>query len=974
MPRHVGRALSFCDFSVDREAGTLLRLGEPVAIRRKLWDALCLLIDRRGTLVSTDDLRAAIWHGVAVSEGSVTNLIYELRRALDDPALKPACIETVAGRGFRFIAAVEEAAPIHTGQTFVGRQQELQKLVDLWPQVIRAERQLVVVSGEAGIGKTQFIQRFLQSIEAQAHDTPRVLVGRCVAREGGAEAYLPVFDLLDSWNQAEKAAGSAALGELLGEHAPRWARQIAWAAAGDVASLLAATEARPERMMREISAVFEAAAAQRPLVLVFEDMHWADQATIDLLLFLAARALPSRLLLICSYRHAEAMVGDQPTLRLRRAARERLTLLDLEPLSRDEVRRGLEAYFGDSTGVVDLLLDTTMRLSGGNPLFVQALSRLLVDQQVVERHGSSWSIVAAPHPTDFGMSSEIEALVSQQLDLLSDADRQLLDAAAVAGEEFDAATVGMALGQDVESVDTELRKLTLHASLVREVSVSTWPDGTTAGRFRFRHALYRDALCRSLPSTRRARLHRQIGSALERGFAAAPQSVVAALAEHFEAGGDHLRAAEYLEQAALQMIARSAIREAGGFFRRALDHVLLLPAETKRWEREVRVRTGYGLSVGLADGMEAPAIRENYEEIGRLRHRITDPDVLFPTLRVFWVFELLRFGYPQMAALSQQLRSVADASGSLAYRSLAASMTGTTYCFLGELAQARHCFEESLGLCDDPTILPKPTAWLVDPRVETRCMLAWVLWLMGSPEASRRRLAEAQQLAADGRHESTRGLQLWFRSSLAQLDSDVRTTRAAADQLESLANETSLPAWLQIATIVRALARLTEGDPTALEHGLQTLAADEGSPTILIARAYLLGQLARAYGPRGDAAHGLALVDLALSHIRSNSARVSEADLLRVRGELLEASGEQAQANQAYVEAIDVARRQGARIFQLRAATSRLRLWAGSPPGSVRTRRLREASSAVRAVCASFDDAETCHDLRVAHALLAKCG
>ncbi len=967
----MAHAVSFHDFTLDPHAGTLLRHGEPVVVRKKLWDALCLLVERRGNLVATEDLCHAVWRGIQVSDGSVANLIYELRRALGDRAAQPTCIETISGRGFRFIAEVRDATTTDADPDFVGRADEMGRLVDAWSRAAAGERQLVLVSGEAGIGKTKVIHRFLQWASTR-QPAPRVLIGRCHSRRGAA-AYLPVFDILDAWRETEGSASESSLRAILCRQAPRWARQIPWAAGDDVASPLSAMEARPDRMLREIAAVFEAGAAERPLILVFEDLHWADRATVDMLHYLTTRSVPARLMLVGSYRHAEAHVGEHPAVDLRQLPHERLTLLDLAPLNPDEVRQTLTHCFAGSPAVVDALLDETLRLSGGNPLYVQALARLLVDQEIVEQRSDGWQVHAIERLHDLGKAPEIAAVVQQQLALLPAAARELLEAAAVAGEAFDAAAVAGALEREVESVDAELRQLTLHASLVHEIGASSWPDETTSGRFRFRHALYRESLLRSLPSAHRARLHRRLGETLERGFAAAPQSVVASLAEHFSAGGDHARAVDYLERAALQMIARSALGEAAAYFRRALERVVLLPESDQRWNLEVRVRTGVGLSVALAEGLDAPDVRASYDAVDRLRYRIVDPNILFPTLRVFWVFELMRFGYGTMVDLSRQLSAVAAASGNAAQRSLAASMAGTTACFQGDLRRAREKLEESLQLCDDPYQLPPASAWLVDPRVESRCVLAWVLCLMGQPRQSRARLEEAHRLADTGRHESTRGLVLWFRSSLAQLDHDLAGTRAAADALEALAVETSIPAWLQIATIVRALARLTEGDPTALEHGLASLAGGDGDPTILIARAYLLGQLARAYGPRGEAAQGLALVDTALSHIRGNSARVSEADLLRIRGELLEAAGDPVAADHAYVEAMRVAHDQGARLFELRAATARVRLHRRQ-----RNRTRREAAGPrerdLHAICQSLGDDADCHDVRIARALLDRAG
>jgi len=937
-----------------------------VAIRRKLWDALCLLVERRGALVSAEELRDAVWRGVQVGEGSVGTLLYDLRRVLDDPAAEPRYIETVPARGFRMLATVEESARDPEPSGFVGRAGELRKLTELWARVKRGERQLALLVGEAGIGKTELIDQFCQRV-VRVDVAARRLVGRCLARQGEAEAYLPVFDMLDAWWQLAPATERQSIADLLREQAPRWARQLTWLGRGRGSGLMSAADVRPARMMREITSVFEVAAAQRPLIVVFEDLHWADRATVDLVAYLASRSTAAQLLILGSYRRAEAGGSDHPVAQLRGAPRDRTTLLELQRLPREEVLHCLQEVFDGDRALAGTLLEETLRRSGGNPLFIRALVRLFVENGCVERVDDGWRIHPKRALSHLGAPLEVATVVGEQLHRLTPQQRELLEVAAVAGDEFDAAAVAGAMGTDVETTDTALREQVVCPALIDEVNVSTWPDGTTAGRFRFSHALYREVLYRGVPSARRARLHRKIGLSIECGFAAAPQVVVPSLAEHFELGGDHARAADYLERAALQMIERSAIREAAGFFGRALRRVLLLPVSAERLVREVRIRHGYGLSVGLAEGLDAPGVRESYDAVDRLRHQITDPDVLFPVLRVFWVFELLRFGYDQMQELTRQLHVVATASGSPAYRSLAASLAGTTHVFLGQLPEARENLEASLTLCDDAASLPIPAVWLTDARVETRCVLAWVLWLMGFPAESQRRRAEAQRIAEAGRDENSRGLVLWFRSSLAQLDHDVPATRRAADQLHALGEESGMAAWQQIATIVVALADLMDGDPSGLEQGLASLAAAEGNPTVVIARAYLLGQLAMAYGERDAPAQGLALVDMALARIAENHARVSEADLLRIRGELLERQGEVEAADAAYRQAIEVARGQAARSFELRAASARLAM--RQKQKSAR-RLVTAARTELAQIYATFGDGVATHDLRQARKLL----
>lgn len=963
MCRPMPQLARFDEYCLDYDARVLLRNGDPVPIRRKIWECLSLLIEEPGKVIPIEELRARVWGQVQVSEGSVHTLLYELRRVLGDSAERPRFIETIPARGIRFSAAVEWRMRESDQDFMVGREAELSRLETVWARVVVGERQLVVVRGDPGIGKSHLVRHFTDRIGAR-HDPPvRVLIGRCFAREGGAPAFLPVFDILDAWHQAETSAEASPIIDLLRRHAPRWARQIPWVGKRTTASALSAAEARPERFLQEIAAVFERGSADRPLVLIFEDVHWADRATVELVHYLATRSTRAALLVIATYRETDAIAKGHPALHLPEAPRDRLTVIDLPPFGRDEVRRCLAHVFADSPEVVADLVDDALRRSGGNPLLVLALAQWAIDQGIVSRRGARWQLESTGGIAAVVVSSAVKQLLEHHLATLTPTQRQVIEAAAVAGEEMDAAAVAAGLGRDVEEVDTELRHLSLGSALVREVGASSWPDGTTAGRFRFRHSLYQEAVYQGLPVARRARLHRRIGMALEAGHVPAPDTIIAQLAQHFEAGGDHARAAYYLERAAVQMIARSALPEARAFYRRALDQLSLLADDSARAALGVRIWTGFGLTAALIEGLGSAVIQESYDAVTRLRGRVSDASALFPTLRILWVFELLRFGYAAMRNLNEQMQALAAASGGAMYASLAASMTGTTHAFLGELGRAQFCLEASIASCDDASLLPAPYAWLVDPRVETRCVLAWVLWLRGEFARSRLTLAAAEKLAQESGHESTRGLALWFRSSLAQLDGDAKATRRAAADLKGLATESGLPAWLQIAALTRALGELSDGAPSALESALASMAASDGNPTVAIARAYLLGQLAMAYARQGKAGEGLALVEFALARVGDNGARVSEADLLRIRGELREAMGDDLGAEVAYRAAIAVAQQQEARAFELRAATARVRLLR-----RLGDHRLATARQDLRRVCDELTD--DARDIRIARETL----
>ena len=314
----------FADYRLDLANEQLWCGAQTVPLTTKALRVLGLLVAHAGQLVTKDALFAAVWPGAAVSEGVLSNCIGELRKALGDSAQAPRCLQTVHRRGYRFLAPVTVPAPpaaapavpwlttapaLPRAPLLVGRDTEVATLHQHLVQALRGQRQMVLVSGEAGIGKTTVVDAFLATL---APEEPLwVAWGQCLAHYGPGEAYLPVLDAL---GRLGRTPAHAPLLPLLRQYAPTWV--------GQLPALVPATdrEARPppvpgatrERMLREAAECLEALSAVQPLVLVLEDLHWSDHATLDLLTWLARRREPARLLVLGTYRPVEVIVHGHP--------------------------------------------------------------------------------------------------------------------------------------------------------------------------------------------------------------------------------------------------------------------------------------------------------------------------------------------------------------------------------------------------------------------------------------------------------------------------------------------------------------------------------------------------------------------------------------------------------------------------------------------------------------------------------------
>src|SRR5262245_461304 len=391
--------LTFDAFHMDLARHRLWQGEREIPLRPKAWDVLRYLIERPDFLVTKDALHHAIWADTAVSDDTLTKLIAELRQALGDSPRTPRIIETVHGRGFRFVAQVREAsrdvssAPLPAGASsaFVGRQAELAKLHEALRLTRQGTRQLVLITGESGIGKTAVTEEFLR-IAVSEEPGLCVLRGQCIQQYGQREPYMPVLDAL------ERLLGSPlgpTLIPLFRRFAPCWYVQIPWLLAegeppGFQGAMMAAA---PQRMLREIGAFLDAMATHATVILVLEDLHWSDHATTDLLSFLAERRDPARVLTIGTFRPADASAQEHPIRQVRQVlrARGRATDLALPYLSAADFAEYFRHRFG---GGVEGLAPLVHERTDGNPLFAVAIVQELMRRGRLKSLGAGWVLDA----------------------------------------------------------------------------------------------------------------------------------------------------------------------------------------------------------------------------------------------------------------------------------------------------------------------------------------------------------------------------------------------------------------------------------------------------------------------------------------------------------------------------------------------------------------------------------------------------
>ena len=611
------QCLTFGNFSLDLAKEQLLDGGEVVALTPKAFAVLRRLVEDGGHLVSKEELLRAGWAKTHVSDGVLKVIILEIRRALGDDPAAPSFIETVPRRGYRFIAPRSRPAPLVAAPdprtALVGRDAVLEQLDDRLARARAGQRQLLFLSGEAGIGKTAVLDTFL----ARAASDPELLLARgaCLEHYGAAEAYLPV---LEAFGRLLRERRAERVLRVLKTHAPSWLVQLPWRdEPGDREALsrevLGVTK---ERMLREMAEALEALTATTPLLLVLEDLHWSDYSTIDLLGMLARRREAARLLVVGSYRSVDVIVQPHhlrpliQELRVRRQCEDIAVAFLREP----HVAAYLAQRFGGHAFPSELAR-AVHRHTDGNPLFMVRVVDELVALRVLEPEDDRWRLRRPVAEITRAVPESLRALIERQIDRLQPEAQRLLETASVLGNEFTVGSVAAGLDTDPLVVEERCDALARQGQFLAASGVFTRPDGTQVARYCFTHSLYPHAIAARVPAGWRLRLHQRIGEWLEHTYGTQAASIAGPLAWHFQEAGDYQRAIRYLILTAQNAAGRCAYGDAIRVLEQARSLVHHLAADA-RSQLEIELlqhigdaHFGRGAMIECAEAYEAAAAR-----------------------------------------------------------------------------------------------------------------------------------------------------------------------------------------------------------------------------------------------------------------------------------------------------------------------------------------------------------------------------
>jgi DNA-binding winged helix-turn-helix (wHTH) protein/tetratricopeptide (TPR) repeat protein len=916
---HASGAVRFLDFSLDAANARLQRGSEVIALRPKTLAVLEHLAARPGRLVTKAELLETVWAETVVTESVLTGCIRELRRALEDDPRAPRVIETAHRHGYRFIAPIRPDGPATSPRawgdspTVVGRTADLADLMARLEDARRGRRQLVLIAGEAGVGKTTLVDAFCAGVGGEPLWIAR---GQCLPQYGETEPYLPV---LEAFTRLAGTEAGASFRASLRQHAPAWLVQIPsllepHEAAKLRRSLVGTTR---ERMLREGARLVEE--LDRPLVLVLEDLHWCDYATLDLLAALAHRRDPAALLVIGTYRPADVIVSEHPLKAVvhdlvTRAAGRQMWLENLDP--RNVVRYLDLRCHGLARG--DELAHVVYERTDGHPFFMRSVVDSLVARGALVVDDGRWTLTIEPSEVGVDVPAGLAQMIQSQVDRLAAADRTVLEAASVVGREPSAAAVAAALGADLLDTEDRLTALALRGPFLRAAGEITWPDGTAAGAYELTHALYQKVLHDGIPPARRRLLHRRIADRLEAVFADRHREIAADLALHLEEAREVARAVPHLHEAAARAESRGASREAVTVFRRALHLLATLPPSSERTLHTIRASLALGLTLQTLEGWAHPDVERSFERALELSAATDDLPQLFQVLAALIGNRVSRADLARARADGDRLETLAARMPFPGVVQVTDILGGIVRYHMGPLSEARVRLERGLsieGEGGDSGPIP------IQFGVLALGYLGLVRLHEGRPDEARaclRRAAERAAAAGTSLDRAHNATLLCFMSFFLR---DLTALEAEAAKATDIGRQ--LGARLAVATgkIGHGRVLVARGDHDAGLAAIREGIAEHRAAGQRIALPSQLAVLVEALADAARIDEALDVVSDARRHVESTGDVRYLAELHRLEGELY-AHSQDPRAEACFERAIAVAQQQGSRWWELRARTS----------------------------------------------------
>ncbi|MET0969292.1 MAG: AAA family ATPase [Tardiphaga sp.] len=799
-------------------------------------------------------------------------------------------------------------------QKMVGRRQELALLQDRFHHAANGEGQLVLVTAEAGAGKTRLLRDFTDQL-----DVAGLLPITCYCSAyNRTSALYPIIDMIRrvvSLNgldeDREKLAALQRAFAGLDSITPVAVSLIAELLELPVSSSIddIAPSQRRQLLLDVLMQWLFGQSERIPVLFIVEDLHWADASTNDLLEQIVQQLSDWHMLAVFTFR---------PEYEAKWLLQSRVTRLDLRSLSPTESRTLIEQIAGAATIPPDTI-DHIVAKTGGIPLYVEEFTKAVIGKHLSAIPGDSEQLETAVQ----SIPSTLRGSLAARLDRLKVA-KPLAQVAATLGRVFDGEVLAAVTGASAPVLEEQIVEL-LREGFIQQHGVHIHP------KYSFRHALIQDAAYDTLLKSERRQMHRRIADVLSTQFPEVVAATPEVVAEHY-ATADLIDAAVFHWEAAGRKAAqRSAHVEAASHFESALAILRRLPDTNERARRELGLEVDRGSQLLATKGNAAPQVEEVFTRAQELSERLGEHTLLFRALYGLMMFCIVRGQLDRAHELGSRLVDQAERANDLDFLLQAKRPLGLTLFYLGQFDLAKATLESALALYDPERHAGHRFEYGSDPAVLAECNLAWTKWFVGLADGAVECSARAIQRAVQLDHPHSLGFALSFEASVRQARGEPVETLAAADRVIEVGNTYRFPYWSAWGHILRGwslgrMGRLPDG-VAEMEQGLAEYRAT-GAELI---RPYGLMLFAETLASQGDLARAIALVDEALLMTASNKAVFCEPELHRLRGQfLVTMNGASAIAFADFRTAADLAHQMGAHALELRALTS---LFSAFPDG-----------------------------------------
>ncbi len=658
-------------------------------------------------------------------------------------------------------------------------------------------------------------------------------------------------------------------------------------------------------------------AARHPTLLTVEDLHWVDPSTLEVLTLLVEQTPSVPLCLVVTCR---------PEFQVPWGVRSYLTQITLQRLPRAQVEQMVTSLTGGKAlppEVLRRVVDGT----DGVPLFVEELTKTVLETGVLRDAADHYELTA-PLPT-LAIPTTLHDSLMARLDRLGPA-KSVAQLGAVLGRRFSYALLHAVAQRDDLDLQRALGPL-VEAELVYQQG---FPPQAT---YVFKHALIQEVAYQSLVRPTRQHYHQRIAQVLAAQFPETAETQPELLAYHYTEAGLPAQAVPYWQQAGQCAVERSANVEAVSHFTQGLEVLKLLPATRERAQQELTLQLALGLPLLMSKGHTAPEVVHAYSRARELCREVGESPQLFSALGGLWRFYLNRANLQTARELAEQSFTLAQRLPEPALLEEAHLMLGSTLFFLGEPVPARTHLEQGIVLYDPQQHRSRTLSSGIDPGVVGLSRMAWTLWMLGYAEQALTRSQEALSLARQLSHAYSLGFALHYAGVLRQSRREAQFVQEWAEATIALSREQGFVQWLEGGMFLRGWALAEQGlAQEGIEQLRESLASKRARGTEL-AQTHILFRLAEAYGKAGQAEEGLRVLAEALAAVHRAAERYFEAELYRLKGELLLQQAVRwgapvepallAEAEACFRQALDVARHQGAKSLELRAVMSLSRLW-----------------------------------------------